>query len=132
MVRPYLIVQLLAFFGFAVLGLFEPERFAALLGVSLSSVTALADFCATYGGMSAGVALVLALGVARPAWARPATMLAVATSFGLFAGRVLTLAQHGPAGAYIHGSMIIELGAGLAGVWLLRARPVSVAAVAAG
>lgn len=121
--RLYLWAQFAAFAGFAVAGYAVPSRFAAALGMSLSDVTAVADFSATYGGMSAGIAVVLALGATRDAWERPATLLAVTASAGLLLGRLVTLAQHGPAGAYIHGSMAVELLAALLGIVLLRGAP---------
>ncbi|MGZ3424413.1 MAG: DUF4345 family protein, partial [Polyangiales bacterium] len=105
--------------GFAVFGIFAPVRFASMLDISLASTTAIADFAGTYGGMSAGVAAILALGIARPAFAKAATMLAVATSFGLFLGHSLSVLRHGPAGVYVHGSIALEVGAGLLGLWLL-------------
>ena len=120
LVRMYLIAQLAAFLGFTAFGYAAPSRFATLLGMSLHDVTAVADFCATYGGLCAGISAVLALGLARPAWERPAVTLAVTASAGLLLGRLLTIAQHGPAGLYIHGSMALELVAALAGAWLLR------------
>lgn len=118
--RLYLFAQLVAFAGFTVAGYAAPTRFASALGMTLSDVTAVADFSATYGGLSAGIAVVLLLGATRPSWERAATLLAVTASAGLFLGRLLTLAWHGPAGAYIHGSMALELVAALAGAWLLR------------
>jgi hypothetical protein len=118
--RTYLSAQLVAFTGFAALGYAAPARFASALGMTLHDVTALADFSATYGGLSAGVALILLAGILRPAWERAALALAVTTSLGLFEGRVTQLVQHGAAGPYIHGSMAVELLAGVAGIWLLR------------
>ncbi len=119
--RMYLYAQLVAFLGFTGFGYAAPTRFATMLGMTLTDVTAIADFSATYGGLCAGISVLLYLGATRTSWERPALVLAVSATAGLLLGRVLTLLQHGPAGAYIHGTMAVELVAVVAGLWLLRA-----------
>lgn len=118
--RLYLVANLLIFWGFTVGFFFMPVRLGEMLGITLHSTTALADFRAMYGGMCLGVGVVFLLGLLKEGWRAPAVLLAVTTAAGLLLGRTLTIVVDGPASLYIYASMAGEVGATALGIWLLK------------
>lgn len=118
----YLAVNALGFVAFGLAFLVAPEALAARLDISLGSPSAVADFRAAYGGMTAGVGAMLALAVRRPSWHQPAVTAAALGCAGLLLGRVVTLATHGPGNLFIEAMMLMEAALALGGWWVLRER----------
>jgi hypothetical protein len=118
--RLYLSLNLLVFWGYTVAFFVAPKRLAEGIGIALVSTTGIADFRAMYGGMCLGVGAVFALGLSRDRWRAPAVFLAGGTAGGLFLGRALTLATDGAATPYIYQAMISEVVTVAMAAWLLR------------
>jgi hypothetical protein len=84
-----------------------PHALAPLVGIDLTSVTADNDFRAVYGGVPAGLAVFIAMGLRRPQWELPALWVVALTLGGLAATRVLSWGVAGwpePIGLALHAS----------------------------
>ena len=104
----YLTVSSLGFLAFGLAYLVAPEAIAARFDITLGSPTAVADFRAAYGGMTAGIGVVLGIARRRREWRELGVLASVVASGGLLAGRLVTIATHGPAGWLIEGLMLMS------------------------
>lgn len=103
-----------------------PEAIAGELDIELTSPTALADFRAIYGGAPLGIGIIMALGLWRSTWMKPALMTIVLCTAGLLLGRLITMASPGGVGTIIYLFAAIEAVVVAGSVWLYRAQPSTV------
>lgn len=106
-------------FGFGLL-LF-PARFAEWVGIQLTSPSAFADLRAVYGGLSLSVAALFWQGLRNPDWFGPSLFLATASSGGLAAARLYSIAASGMPNALVLGFLASELAAFALGLYEFRA-----------
>ena len=114
-------VGVLVFTSVGVQGLFLPLRIVEPLGGTLVTPSFSNEIRANYGGMHAGIALLLAMGALKPEFKVAALWLLMVFSGGLVVGRVVSWALDGAPNRFIRIFMGLELvGAVAAAVVLLR------------
>ncbi|MDJ0837472.1 MAG: DUF4345 domain-containing protein [Acidobacteriota bacterium] len=90
-----LIVFGLIFLGWGVYGLFDPQKWTALMGLEPLETGGLSEARAIYGGLMAGMGLFMIIGAVKAAY-RHAVWLFLALSMGgLVLGRLISLAFDG-------------------------------------
>ncbi|TGK07375.1 DUF4345 domain-containing protein [Leptospira semungkisensis] len=116
----FLFMNLAVYLGFTVAFFLYPIPLAEMIGFSIHSSAALADFRAMYSGLCFGVGFLIFYGLTRPDFKSPAILLSVTSAGGLFIARLYTLLLNGPGNEYIYLSMITEIGSVCIGAWLLK------------
>jgi hypothetical protein len=91
----FLILASMSFLLVGVQGLFDPATLASTVGLDLARPGATNEICASYGGQSLAIALILAHGSWRPGAARPALALLTALCSGLVLGRTVDALLNG-------------------------------------
>lgn len=91
----------LVFLAVAVQGLFLPKRIVDPLGARLETPSFANEIRANYGGMHLGIAILLAVGAAMPAFRVPALALLFAFTAGLCLGRVVSWIADGAPNTYL-------------------------------
>jgi len=89
-----------------------PHALAPAVDIELTSVTADNDFRAVYGGVPAGLAVFLVMGLRRPTFTRPALWVVALTLGGLAVGRLWSWAVAGwpaPIGFVLHAAEVSGL-----------------------
>ncbi len=112
----------LAFGAIGAAWLFAPARLAPLVGIELTSPTALTDARAVFGGLECGIAALLWWCARDAARVDFGLWLALAGFGGLAAGRVVGFALDGPGDAFGNALFAAEL-VGFAAAAFARARP---------
>lgn len=95
-----LLFAALAFGGFGGWLLIAPHAIS-LVGVELTSPSAVAEVRAYYGGLEVGMALFFVLAIRRSSWWMPALTVQAATMGGAAAGRVIGILVDGATGGLI-------------------------------
>jgi hypothetical protein len=113
----------LVWIGFGPAFYFAPEALAGQLDIALHSPTALADFRAMYGGAPLGIGIIMAMGLWRTQWMKPALLTIVLCTAGLLLGRLITMASPGGVGSIIYLFSAIEAVTIVAAAWLYRVQP---------
>lgn len=120
--RLFIAFNALVYLAFGPAFYFFPQALAGLLGITLGSPTALADFRAMYGGLPLAAGLLMAIASKRASWQEPAYFLCMAGAAGLLFGRVLSIVLCGAPGLPIYGFMASEIVALVWGAILYRQR----------
>lgn len=111
----------LVFLGVAVTGLFTPRRIIEPLGGAITTPSMANEMRANYGGMHLGIATLMALGAARPAYQTPALLLLLTFTAGLCLGRAVSWVLDGAPNRYIRIFFALEVvGVGVAVALLTR------------
>ncbi|EIE02584.1 hypothetical protein LEP1GSC185_1561 [Leptospira licerasiae serovar Varillal str. VAR 010] len=116
----FLALNLAVYAGFTVAFLLFPIPLANVIGYTIHSSAALADFRAMYSGLCFGVGLLVYYGLVKQEFRTQAILLSVASAAGLFIARLYTLFLDGPGNEYIYLSMATEIVSVFLGAWLLR------------
>lgn len=117
----FLGVNAVLFAAFAVGAFAMPAPFAAMLDITLTTQTALADFRAVYGGISFGIAAFAIIGIRQPKVTLSAVWLLTLVMDGLIIGRLISTVVSGPGNFLIFGQLGLELFAAAWGLLLIRA-----------
>lgn len=118
--RGYLILSALAFLWIGINTFRAPEH--ALLGLEMvpTTVTALSEVRANYGGMQMAIGLALLAGAAVSAARTPAIWLNLIITGGLVAGRLISWSLDGPPNSFGQILIGVELTGALVGIALLQ------------
>lgn len=117
---PFLALNLVIYAAFAVGFMTIPTTLGEILGIQLKHSASLADFRAMYSGLCLAISTLLIAGIVQTEYRNAALLLSIAGGSGLFVGRLVTLILDGPGNLYIHLSMLTEIFAVVAGIFLLR------------
>lgn len=120
--RLFIALNALIYLAFGPAFYFFPQALGGLLGISLTSSTALADFRAMYGGLPLGAGLLMAMALKEERFQESAFFLCMAGAGGLLCGRVLSIILSGAPGLPIYGFMVSEVAALVWGALLVRRR----------
>lgn len=121
--RGVLFATALAFAGPGAGFLLAPDRFAALVDVSLLSNTAASDVRAVFGGLELGLAAWLALAALRGGALRVALSVQGCALAGMVAGRIASCAADGSPGVVAVLLLAIEAALLVAGLAAWRSVP---------
>ena len=114
-------VACLVFVAVAVQGLFLPRRILEPLGGKIDTPSVANEIRANYGGMHAGIAVLMAMGALKPGLQGPAVALLFAFSAGLCVGRAWSWVADGTPNRFVRIFFGLELGGAIAaGVLLFR------------
>src|SRR5512134_2574056 len=86
----------------------RPESLADAAGVSFSSPTGATDLRATYGGLTAAVGALAALGALSPSWTRQALLTLGTVCAGFGVARVAAVVLDGGLSAYTVQALVLE------------------------
>lgn len=115
-----LLLNALVYLAFGPAFVFWPESFAALLGINLTSPTALADFRAMYGGLPFGVGFLFVGALYRKIWVTPALVVIAATSGSLMCSRIYSAVVDGDPKLVIWVFVVMELQSLVLALWILK------------
>ena|SRR2546428_6087189 len=116
-----LAVAAVVFLGFAILGLFRPRMILEPLGGHVETPSVANEIRANYGGMQLGIAVLLALGAARPGLRVHALALLFTFTAGLCLGRLVSRFADGSPNRFVRMFFALEAaGALVSGALLLR------------
>ncbi|WP_444903885.1 DUF4345 family protein [Microbulbifer sp. CnH-101-E] len=93
--RVYLTLNLLAFASIGLGALFNPESFAAAIGFTFTSPTAVPEFLATYAGFMLAIAVLLLIALAMRPHRRAAYASLSISYIGFAAGRLFGMFSSG-------------------------------------
>jgi hypothetical protein len=102
-------VNLAVYAAFGLAALFVPRWLASVVGIELSSPSALADFRAIYGGIPLGIGVAMAAGLYRSEWLIPAVALAGVCALEAALARAYSWIASGTPSALIIAFMCAEL-----------------------
>jgi len=120
MTRFFLLLVGLSFLLLGLAYLAAPVDLALLVGMSLTSVSAVIDVQGFYGGQMTGVGLVILLALRMPWLVVPALVMIAATLGGTAAGRAFGLLTGGECPPVMAGLLALEAGTAIVAVFLLR------------
>lgn len=86
----------------------DPVAAMALVELNISSVSALNEMRANYGGMQIGIGLLLLAGFRQPSLAAPALLAQSLIVGGLVMGRLISILMDGAPNAFILGLLALE------------------------
>jgi len=107
-------VAALVFTAVGVQGLFLPRRIVEPLGHRLDTPSFANEIRANYGGMHAGIAVLMALGALKPELRSAALVLLFTFTAGLCAGRAVSWALDGTPNRFVRIFFGLELGGAIA------------------
>jgi len=114
-----IILSAIVFSGFGVAFLLFPLFMASVVGIELSTPSAVIDFRATYGGLEIGLAVFFAICAFKESWIRHG-LVAQAASLGGFAfGRIVGLILDGTPQPIIYYLLFAECAGCVLGLFAL-------------
>ncbi len=114
-----LVANLAVFWSWGLGFLVAPRTLGAILGFDLTTVTAVGDLRAMYGGLCLAVGVLFFRGLRDTAWHGPAVQIATLGCVGLAVGRVATFATEGATSPLLLVLLAMELGGLALGVFAL-------------